>query len=546
MADPLTSSYAALLEGAYDCTDRIVLNACFGPACSPGGFRSWWRLWQGSDQDLDDTHLIRLAGRFSRRVRAFANQASIPLLDCRSGQRKNDIATAYRPTDPNFQGLFLICVSRAPAPVWSVKRNAAGLIQNITRPEKLPFVNHYSFHILDPEWGHLTFKLCGHPPWSAQIMLNGHEFAARLARARGRAFTKEGNCFTSGLADLADCADAWRAPHAIGRLTQVCERWIYSSCLCFALDRADQERTRFRYDFYSYQLEYSRNLLFSSGRILERTFQALIDRTRRPLGLQTVKTIFGYKHRPFRRKTNAQPRLECVIERPAYDLTVLKLHFDKRTLKIYTKGERVLRFEVILHNARILHRSRRLEHLPDFIAEMRLWLERFMLAVHALEAAFIDETTLEDLPTPSQVGRSRVGGLNLHKPRQRAVLEALLALGVQPGGFSASQLAARVRAILRLPDPAYTPRQAAYDLKKLRGKQMLERHTARSYQIQPAYYRVLAALHILQEKVVRPLLANLGQCSKAPRPKPYNPIDEQYRKLRKDMQILFQHLGLVA
>ena len=42
-----------------------------------------------------------------------------------------------------------------------------------------------------------------------------------------------------------------------------------------------------------------------------------------------------------------RPRLEVVLETPAYDLTVFKVHFGKLTLKAYTKGERVLRFEVV-------------------------------------------------------------------------------------------------------------------------------------------------------------------------------------------------------
>jgi len=32
-------------------------------------------------------------------------------------------------------------------------------------------VNHYSFHILDRDWGHLTIKISGHPPFPAQVML---------------------------------------------------------------------------------------------------------------------------------------------------------------------------------------------------------------------------------------------------------------------------------------------------------------------------------------------------------------------------------------
>jgi hypothetical protein len=47
--------------------DRIVLNAYFSLGHNPGGFRSWWRrLHEGSDYELDDTHLMRMAGRFAR------------------------------------------------------------------------------------------------------------------------------------------------------------------------------------------------------------------------------------------------------------------------------------------------------------------------------------------------------------------------------------------------------------------------------------------------------------------------------------------------
>ena len=55
-------------------------------------------------------------------------------------------------TDVN-QGLFLVLVGRAQAPVWDVSAK-----HHIERKKPMPYVNHYSFHILDPEWGHLTIK----------------------------------------------------------------------------------------------------------------------------------------------------------------------------------------------------------------------------------------------------------------------------------------------------------------------------------------------------------------------------------------------------
>ncbi len=62
MTDGLSELYQELLSGSYDCVDRIVLNAYFGMGHSPGGFRVWWRALTGSDDTLDNAHLMRLAG----------------------------------------------------------------------------------------------------------------------------------------------------------------------------------------------------------------------------------------------------------------------------------------------------------------------------------------------------------------------------------------------------------------------------------------------------------------------------------------------------
>src|SRR5579862_9597358 len=57
MPDQLSTLYSDLLEGSYDCVDRIVLNAYFGMGQTGGGLRVWWRELYGSDADLDDNHL---------------------------------------------------------------------------------------------------------------------------------------------------------------------------------------------------------------------------------------------------------------------------------------------------------------------------------------------------------------------------------------------------------------------------------------------------------------------------------------------------------
>jgi hypothetical protein len=97
-------------------------------------------------------------------------------------------------------------------------------------------------------WGHVTIKMSGHPPFGAQSILTGPEYVAGQARAAGIAFSQAGNCFTAVAdpAGLDRIADALSQHAAVGRLSQVCQRWIYTACLCFGLDLDEQQRSSFR------------------------------------------------------------------------------------------------------------------------------------------------------------------------------------------------------------------------------------------------------------------------------------------------------------
>jgi hypothetical protein len=525
--------------------DRIVLNAYFRMAHAPGGFRVWWRALTGSDDTLKNAHLMRLAGRFSRRIRGYAKAQDIPVVDCAVGDRKHHIAEEYLAKTKVTQGLFLVLVGRAQAPVWDVSPN-----HYIQAKNPMPYVNHYSFHILDPEWGHVTIKISGHPPFPAQVILNGHEYVACQARKAGISFTKEGNCFThiSDAAGLAKIADTLSEARAIGRLSQVCERWIYTTCLCFALDLEEQERSRFQYQYSNYQIEYSRNLVFEVGGHMDQVFQALIDRSRGPLDIKTIKTILGRQRRPRYHKRKKRPsEWEVTVERPTYDLTIFKLHCGKLTLKIYTKGERVLRIEAITHNTQELNCGRSLEKFPEIVSRLKIILERFMDALSCVDQCFIADGTLEQLPAPSQVGKTTVGGIDFNKPRMRWVAEAVLALSPSPGGFTASELAHQVRALSRQGESEYGARRAAYDLKKLRGKQIVCRIAkTQRYEPIPHGLRTMAALVVLRDKVIKPLLAAARQDKPARGAQNPTALDTHYQTARLSMKGIFHDLGLAA
>jgi hypothetical protein len=447
-------------------------------------------------------------------------------------------------------GLFMIIVSKAPALVWEAQMTGTGKLGQLKPKDPWPYVNHYSFHILDPDWGHLTIKMSGHPPFGAQVMLNGHEYVACQAQKAGVGFTKQDNCFTTitSTAELAQIADTLSQNETAGRLRQLCERWIYTTCLCFALDLDEQKRSAFSYNYSVFQMEYSRNLLFRSGNQMDQVFQALIDRSRSPLDLDRVKTIFGDRKRPHRSTRKKNPtRWGVVVETPAYDVTVFKVHYGKMTLKIYSKGERVLRIEVIVHNTKEYRWGRSLPAFPEIVSRLRGILERFLDAVGCINACFVSDETLENLPLPAQLGQTKVGGIDLNKPRMRRVAEAVLALSASPAGFTASGLARQVHSMTGQPESGYGARRAAYDIKKLRAKGMVRKiGKSRRYEPVPEGLRSLTALLVLREKIIRPLLAAGTQPE--PLAKPVNPVplDHHYERLRAGMRDLFTELGIAA
>jgi len=274
----------------------------------------------------------------------------------------------------------------------------------------------------------------------------------------------------------------------------------------------------------------------------------LIDRSRVRLDLKTVKTILGYKRRPkYRSRKKRAAEWEVAVERPTYDLTIFKLHCGGLTLKIYSKGERALRIEVIVHNTRELGCGRALENFPEIVCRLKALLERFADALSCIDASFIADQTLERLPTASRVGKVVIGGIDLNKPRMRWVAEAVIALSAASNGFTASDLAARVRALGQQTLAQYGPTRAAYDLKKFRGQQIVQRIGAtRRYEAGPAGLKAITALVVLRDKAIKPLLAaaqNLKPSRRAHNP---TPLDAHYHALRQAMRGVSHELGIAA
>jgi hypothetical protein len=174
-------------------------------------------------------------------------------------------------------------------------------------------------------------------------------------------------------------------------------------------------------------------------------------------------------------------------------------------------------------------------------------LERFMDNLYCMDATFVSDDMLDQLPTRSCIGKTPVGGIDLNKPRSWAVLQGALALACSPDGFTVKQFAAAVGPILATSMPNYGMRQAAYDLKKLRAKNLLTRAgKCRRYCIPPTAIRAVAALVILREKVLRPILAGVAKTTTGRKPQNRSIIDQHYATICQAMITLFQDLRITA
>ena len=384
----------------------------------------------------------------------------------------------------------------------------------------------------------MTIKMSGHPPFGAQIILNGHDYVARQATAAGIAFSKAGNCFTAVAdpAGLARIADALSQHAAVGRLGQVCRRWIDSACLCFGLDLDEQQRSGFGYGLAVYQLEYSRNLIFADGATMQRVFDTVVDRTRSRLDVPTIRTVFGTAQRP-RRTRKQSSMIEAAIETPTYDLTVFKLHFGRLTGKAYTKGERVLRFEAIAHNTAELRCGRMIEKFPEIVTRLAGIVDRFATALDCVDTGFLGDAILDELPTGVRLGATRIGGVDLNKPRMRDALRAAVALAPAPNGFTVAEFTAKVHALTGIDHCGYTVRQAGYDLRKLPGKRLVDKPgRTRRYHVPPQAARTIAALLTLRDQVIAPILAAVRSPRMGRKPAHWTRVDRDYERIRIDMQ----------
>ena len=205
----------------------------------------------------------------------------------------------------------------------------------------------------------------------------------------------------------------------------------------------------------------------------------------------------------------------------------------------------MLRFEAIAHNTAELRCGRMIEKFPEIVTRLAGVVERFATALDCVDIGFLGEHILDELPTGVRLGATRVGGIDLNKPRMRDALRAARALAPAPSGFTVAEFTAKVHALTGVDHCGYTVRQAGYDLRKLRGKQLVDKPgRTRRYHVGAPAARTIAALLTLRDQVIAPILAGLRSPRMGRKPAHWTRVDRDYERIRIDMQTLFNDLAI--
>ena len=89
-----------------------------------------------------------------------------------------------------------------------------------------------------------------------------------------------------------------------------------------------------------------------------------------------------------------------MIERPRWNLTIFKVHFGLLTLKGYTKGERVLRFQAIVHNTKQLGCGRTLDKFAQITTRLTAMVDRFTSMLDCVDPASCPTASSTSCPHP--------------------------------------------------------------------------------------------------------------------------------------------------
>jgi hypothetical protein len=467
------SDYSTLLHDHVTLTcrsfDRIFLQA-YVPKLQAVGHVCTFLRWQRGFRIPSSAAFGKIGEGYVQAVHRYAEEHGIPVVRFEKGQSKEAMARPFLEAAAREGGdgrVVLIGMAQEKASAWRSWK-AKGQ-EHAAHPHRewgrqMAFINHFYFYLWDPDWGPAFWKTNAYAPYPIWLWLNGHEWAKRQLDKAGVAYEALDNGFRS-------CAD----PRALQR---ICDRlgsgavqsffWRWVHRLPSPFTRADQ-RAGYVYALAFRQIEISDTRVFDRPQAGRAWFEGVI-RDHLDVGRpDQVALIF---QRPITRRTPGRFRTKVITR--GVD-PILNCFYKSSRIKQYFKEGRALRTETVIGDTRDFGIGRRVNAANwKALRAVGESANRRLCDAEAADAMPApDVVTFEQVTRPSTTQDGQyASGIRFGDPRTTAVLSSLVGFSHLIDGFTNRQLVARVSALLHGP---YTPRQATYDLRRLRRKGLLGR-----------------------------------------------------------------------
>src|SRR5271157_4543893 len=181
-----------------ECIDRMYLNAYIPMLQTERGVAYFFREQRG--QRFPSSSLMApMTEAFVASIERFAEQEGIAVVRFEKGQRKEEVAQAYRRNFTGSEGVLFIGKAQEKARVVRTERRrnphtGASYAWLVSSTE---MVNHYSFYAVDEDFGPFFLKFCSYFPYHAKLCLNGHEWAKWQLERRGIAHQAADNAIVA-------------------------------------------------------------------------------------------------------------------------------------------------------------------------------------------------------------------------------------------------------------------------------------------------------------------------------------------------------------
>ncbi len=496
VADVLRQHVTLEIEGI----DRMYLNVYVPALQRAGGVATFFRFHLGH-QFASSVLMDPITKAFISRVEEFAQQQRVPVVHFEKGQRKDDVAAAYRKKFTGEEGVLFIGKAQEKTPVFRTERRRNEQT-GATYPwlvRSTAMVNHFYWYCVDRDFGSFFLKFCTYFPYNAKLCLNGHEYVKQQLARRGMRYQALDN-------GILSCDDPKRVQAICDGLSAekidgLLRKWFRKLPHPFT---AKDRQAGYRYQISILQAEFSLTQVLDRP-VTGRVFFEEVIRENLDLGRPSqVQLIFD---RRVSRRTPGRFRTRVITEG-----VVPSLHIDYKNSRIkqYHKEGRALRTETTINNTRDFGIGKLLKNLPA-LRPVGFQANRRLLDIQTVSHdCSIGEDAFEQVVRPIEVDGQRASALRFGDARVQALLSVLVLFSLQLRGFTNQEMRALLAQLLGL-DPAHYPvGRMTYDLRRLRLHGLIQRvPKSHRYEVTAAGLRIALFFTRTYARLLRPKLAQI-------------------------------------